>query len=146
MRTVVVAASTHRPEEYAVAFAGHRAVQLLDKDDRMRAEIIWRLATGNTVEITEFGIFDPVDRRKGHGTRLLRAGLVDIQEFFARHSLRLRRIYLFCDAINQPGRAFWEARGFKLACILPDFYHYCDAVMYVRNTEDNPETRQRRSR
>ena len=59
MRTAVVAASTHRREEYAVDFEGHRAVQLINEAGRMRGEMIWRLATGRTVEVTEFGIFDP---------------------------------------------------------------------------------------
>jgi RimJ/RimL family protein N-acetyltransferase len=135
MQTVVVAAGKHRPEDYAVVLEGHRAIQLIDDAGRMRGEMVWRLATGHTVEVTEFGIFDPADRRQGHGTRLLRAGLEDIHDFFAKNELRLRRIYLFCDAINEPGRAFWEAEGFRIACILPDFYHYCDAVMFVRNAE-----------
>lgn len=133
MQTVVMAASTHRMEEYALDFEGHRAVQLVDDAGKMRGEMIWRLATGHTVEITEFGIFDPADRRKGYGSQLLQAGMEDIREFFIKNRVRLRRIYLFCDSINEPGRAFWELHHFRLACVLPDFYHYCDAVMYVRS-------------
>jgi ribosomal protein S18 acetylase RimI-like enzyme len=138
MRTVVVAASTHRREEYAVDFEGHRAVQLIDEAGRMRGEMIWRLATGRTVEVTEFGIFDPADRRRGYGTRLLKAGLDDIRQFFSEKDLRLRRVYLFCDAINEPGRSFWESRGFRLASVLPGFYHYCDVALYIRNVETAP--------
>jgi RimJ/RimL family protein N-acetyltransferase len=48
---------------------------------------------------------------------------------------RLRRIYLFCDSINEPGRRFYEARGFVLAAVIPEFYHYCDAALYVRDME-----------
>jgi ribosomal protein S18 acetylase RimI-like enzyme len=125
-------------EEYAVAFEGHRAVQLIDKDGRMRGEMVWRLATGHTVEITEFGIFEPADRRQGYGTQLLQAGLADVRNFYMEKALRLRRIYLFCDAINEPGRAFWESQEFHVASLLPDFYHYCDAVLYVRDLEAAP--------
>ena len=135
MRTAAVAADTHRVDEYAIVFEGYRAVQLTDDAGRMHGEMVWRLATGNTVEITEFGIFDACDRRHGHGTRLLHDGLEDIRSFFIKKGLRLRLAYLFCDAINKAGRAFWEARGFRVSCILPDFYHYCDAVLYVRAIE-----------
>jgi hypothetical protein len=57
-------ARQHRSEYYAVVFAGHRAVRLVDDDGRPRGELAWRLATGPAVEITEFGIYDAADRRQ----------------------------------------------------------------------------------
>jgi RimJ/RimL family protein N-acetyltransferase len=62
---------------------------------------------------------------------LLEAGLESIRSFFADKSYRLRRIYVFCDSVNGAARAFYEANGFELACILTGFYHYCDAALYV---------------
>ena len=139
MRFVTVRADTHRPKEYADVFDGYRAVQLVDDSDQMQGELVWRLATGNTVEITEVGIFDESLRRKGWGSRLLEAGLESIRSFFAGKPYRLRRVYLFCDSVNGPARAFYEAHGFELACLLPGFYHYCDAALYVLNVEGSSE-------
>jgi len=135
MRTTIVSADRHRLEEYADVFRGYKAVQLLDDTGTMRGELVWRLATGDAVEITEMGIFDQADRRQGWASMLLEAGIESMREFFTETGRRLRRIYLFCDSINEAGRAFYEARGFALATILKDFYHYCDAALYVRNME-----------
>jgi ribosomal protein S18 acetylase RimI-like enzyme len=135
MRFEDVDARQHRPDDYADVFAGYRAVRLVGDDGRTRGELVWRLATGQAVEITEFGVYDEADRRLGWGTRLLDAGLESMRAFFADKPYRLRRVYLFCDAINEPGRRFYEARGFTLAAVLPGFHHYCDAAMYVRDVE-----------
>ena len=132
MRIDIVSAREHRPDYYADVFAGYQAVRLVDDGGRTRGELVWRLASGQSVEITEFGIYDETDRRRGWGTRLLEAGIASMREFFADKPYRLRRVYLFCDAINEPGRRFYEARGFELVAVIPRFYHYCDAAMYVR--------------
>src|SRR5439155_17927793 len=126
LRFDIVSAQQHRPDYYADVFAGYRAVRLVDDGGQTRGELVWRLASGQSVEITEFGIYDEADRRRGWGTKLLNAGIADIGAFFKDKSYRLRRIYLFCDAINEPGRRFYEARGFKLATVISGFYHYCD--------------------
>lgn len=137
MRFVIVEARTHRPDEYADVLNGYKAVQLVDGAGRIQGELVWRLATGNTVEITELGVFDESLRRKGWGTKLLDAGLESIRSFFADKTYRLRRLYVFCDAINGPARAFYEAHGFELACVLPGLYHYCDAALYVLDVEES---------
>ena len=139
MRFVTVEARTHRPDEYSDVFDGYKAVQLVDGSGRIQGELVWRLATGNTVEITELGVFDESLRRKGWGTRLLDAGLESIRSFFAHKTYRLRRLYVFCDAINDPARAFYKAHGFELACVIPGFYHYCDAALYVLDVEESSE-------
>jgi ribosomal protein S18 acetylase RimI-like enzyme len=140
VKFVVVPARTHRPDEYSDTFEAHRAVQMIDDSGAMQGELVWRLATGQAVEITEMGIFDESYRRRGWGGKLLEEGLRDIRAFFAAKPYRLRRVYLFCDSINESARAFYEAHGFKLAAILPGFYHYCDAALYVMDVETaNPE-------
>jgi len=135
LRFEVVDARHHRPDYYAGVFAGYKAIRLIDDRGRTRGELVWRLATGQTVEITEFGIYDEADRRQGWGTQLLEAGLASMREFFVGKPYKLRRIYVFCDSINEQGRRFYEAHGFELTAILPRFYHYCDAAMYVRDME-----------
>jgi GNAT superfamily N-acetyltransferase len=136
-------AREHQPEQYANWYEGYRALQVVDNGGSLRGELVWRLATGETVEITEFGVIRPEDRRRGLGTRLLEAGLASIRRFSAARGIRLRRVYAFCDSINEPGRAFYEARGFRLQTILKGFYHYCDAALYVRDveTEESSVTR-----
>lgn len=135
MQLVTVQANRHRLEEYADVFDGHQAIQLIDESGEMRGELVWRLATGQTVEITEMGVFEEVDRRQGWGSKLLDAGLEAIREFFVGKPYRLRRVYLFCDSINQPARAFYESHGFRLVTVMAGFYHYCDASLYVLNVE-----------
>jgi ribosomal protein S18 acetylase RimI-like enzyme len=129
-------ARTHRPEEYANFFRGYRALVLTDDSSRTRGELVWRLATGHTVEITEFGIYAPEDRRQGWGSMLLEAGMEDMHRFFREIGRSLRRVYLFSDSTNDPGRAFYNARGFQQEAVLKDFYHYCDAILYVRSLEE----------
>ena len=131
MRFEVVDAREHRAEYYADTFAGYKAVRLLDDAGAVRGEF----AHGQSVEVTEFGVYRPEDRRRGWGTQLLDAGIASIRAFFADKPYTLRRIYLFCDSINDPGCAFYEARGFTVAAVLPEFYDYCDAVLYVRDME-----------
>jgi len=141
VRFAIVPATTHRLDEYSDTFEGYKAVQLIDDSGEMRGELVWRLATGQTVEITEMAIFDESHRRRGWGSKLLEVGLGSIREFFVGKPYRLRRIYVFCDSINEPARAFYKAHGFRLEAILPGFYHYCDAVLYVLNVEtQDPQT------
>ena len=104
---------------------------MVDDSGRLRGELVWRLATGQTVEITEMGVFDESDRRQGWGSRLLEAGLADMRAFFSDKPYPLRRVYLFCDSINEAGRAFYERHGFLVAAVLEAFYDYCDGVLYV---------------
>jgi ribosomal protein S18 acetylase RimI-like enzyme len=112
---------------------------MIDDSGRLRAELVWRLATGRTVEITEMGVFDESDRRKGWGSKLLEAGLADMRAFFSGKPYPLRRVYLFCDSINQAGRAFYERHGFVVAGVLEGFYDYCDAVLFVLDVSKGRE-------
>jgi ribosomal protein S18 acetylase RimI-like enzyme len=131
VKVEVVDARDHRLEEYENYFRGYKALQLMDGAGRMRGELVWRLATGHTVEITEFGIYDPKDRRQGWGTLLLGAGLKAMMEFFEEIGATLRRVYAFCDSTNEAGRAFYRARGFRQEAELEGFYSYCNAILYV---------------
>jgi hypothetical protein len=65
LRLEAVPARAHRPDEYRDVFEGYRAVRMIDDCGRLRGELVWRLATGQTVEITELGVFDESDRRHG---------------------------------------------------------------------------------
>jgi len=104
---------------------------MIDESGRLRGELVWRLATGETVEITELGVFDESDRRQGWGTRLLEAGLADMAAFFCDKPYPLRRAYLFCESINEAGRAFYEHHGFVETAVVEGLYDSCDAVLYV---------------
>lgn len=137
MKIEIVDAREHHPDCYREVFEGYKALQLIDDNDQERGELVWRVATGYTVEITEFGIYDPADRRQGWGTQLLEAGIVSIREFFSLTRHKLRRIYLFCESINEAGRAFYEARGFKAKAILKGFYQDCDAILYIRDFDES---------
>ncbi len=131
MRVRIIHATEHKPEHYILNIEGYRALQLLDESGVMRGELVWRVGTEQNVEITEFGIFNPQDRRQGWGTKLLESALMDIQEFFAQKGVKLRREYLFCEAKNSVARAFYEARGFTLESIIKDFYIEGDAAFYI---------------
>ena len=50
---------------------GQRILLLVDGRDVERGELVWRIASGHTVEICEFFIHREEDQRKGWGTRLL---------------------------------------------------------------------------
>jgi GNAT superfamily N-acetyltransferase len=130
-----LAAREHLPEQYADWLEGYRALQVVDAGGRLRGELVWRLATGHTVEITEFGVLLPEDRRQGLSTRLLEAGLTSMRRFCAARDIRLRRVYAFCESVNRPGRAFYEARGFRLQAMLEGLYHDCDAALYVMDVD-----------
>jgi len=135
MRTEIIHARDHLSDHYRDYLEGYRAVRLIDEEGCLRGELVWRLATGHTVEITEMGLFAEEDRGIGLGTRLLEAAIQDMQTYFERLEFPLRRIYLFCETINEEGRAFYEARGFRAAAVLEDFYGDGDAVLYSRVLE-----------
>ena len=135
MRIEVVHATQHMADHYRPFLDGFRAVRLVDDAGSLRGELVWRLATGHTVEITEMGIFDGSDRRRGHGSALLAAALLDMESYLDSMGQKLRLVYLFCEARNDEARAFYEARGFQFQATLPSFYDDGDATIYamVRN-------------
>jgi ribosomal protein S18 acetylase RimI-like enzyme len=118
---------------------GCRAIRIIDEFGELRGELVWRLATGQTVEITELGVFDEDDRRQGWGSRLLEAGLADIGAFFSDKPYSLRRVYLFCESVNEAGRAFYEYHGFAVTAVLKAFYDDCDAVLYVLDVAEGSD-------
>ena len=131
MRFDTVPVRVHRIDEYRDVLEGYRAVRLIDDSGRLRGELVWRLATGQTVEITEMAVFDESDRRRGWGSRLLEAGLADMRAFFSGKPYPLRRVYLFCESVNEAGRAFYERHGFLVAAVVEALYDCCDGVLYV---------------
>lgn len=135
MHTRIVSVSEHRPNHYADFINGYRAVQLLDDNENMRGELVWRLAAGHTAEITELNIFEPGDRGQGLGSMLLAAAIADMREYFSTIKKPLRRIYLFTDNRNEQARAFYEAHGFYLVKKLDGFFWWDDAVFYVKDVD-----------
>ena len=94
----VVHATEHMPDHYRRYIDGWRAVRLTDAEGGIRGELVWRYATGDCVEITEFGIFNEDERRQGLGTRLLEAALRDMQGFAQQIQRPVRLVYLFTEA------------------------------------------------
>ncbi len=127
----VIHACDHQPDHYRDYIDGQRALQLMDSQGRERGELVWRLATGHTVEITELGIYDPQDRRQGWGSKLLEAAMEDMRSFLGQREETLRRVYLFCEAKNVEARAFYEKQGFRLGALLENFYVDGDAALYI---------------
>ena len=140
VKTEVVHATQHMTEHYRPFLDGFRAVQLIDDAGSLRGELVWRLATGHTVEITEMGIFEGSDRRRGHGSALLTAALQDMESYFDSMGRKLRLIYLFCEARNEEARAFYEVRGFQLQATLHSFYDDGDATIYAMCPSGNGES------
>ena len=144
MHTRPVDARQHRPDGYRDDnrdfIEGYRAIQLIDDQGSMRGELVWRLAAGHTAEITELNIFESEDRRRGHGTTLLEAAIVDMREYFARIGHEFRRIYLFTGSRNTPARSFYEPRGFRSTAELEDFFYWDDAIMYVYSIQRSDGT------
>lgn len=126
----IVHAQNHIPDHYSDYLRGYRAVRLLEKDETILGELVWRVASGHNIEITEFGIFEEDNRRQGWGTRLLEAAFEDMREYFMKISHPLWKVYLFCEETNQEARRFYEAKGFRLEVILKDFWADGNAVMY----------------
>lgn len=132
----IVHAREHRPKQYQDYIDGQRALKIVDKNGRERAELVWRLATGHTVEITEFGIYNPNDRRHGLGAKLLKAALEEMRSFLEKQGKALRCVYLFCEETNKIARTFYEKQGFTLGAVLKNFYHDGDAALYVLLLEE----------
>ena len=119
-------------------------VSLIDKEGEQRGELVWRVASGQTVEICEFGIHREGDRQQGWGTRLLNNGIADMEAFYGTRMTRMRsllRVWLLAEARNEIGRSFYEASGFVEATTLKDFYSDDDAVIYLEAAVDVRELR-----
>jgi RimJ/RimL family protein N-acetyltransferase len=71
-------------------------------------------------------------------TVVLEAGVADMRAFFCDKPYPLRRVYLFCESINEAGRAFYERHGFLVAAVLEAFYECCDALLYVLDVTERP--------
>lgn len=126
----IVPAQNHMPDHYSNYLQGYRAVRLLEKDGTILGELVWRLASGHNIEITEFGIFEEENKQKGWGTQLLEAAFEDMRQYSVKINCRLWKVYLFCEESNEAGRGFYESRGFRLETVLNDFYPDGNAVMY----------------
>lgn len=126
----IVPAQNHIPDHYSDYLQGYRAVRLQEEDGTILGELVWRLTSGHNIEITEFGIFEEENRRKGWGTRLLVAAFEDMRQYFLKINHPLWKVYLFCEEGNEEGRSFYESREFQLETVLKDFYSDGDAVMY----------------
>ena len=126
----IVQAQNHRPAHYSDYLQGYRAVRLLKGNGTILGELVWRVASGHNIEITEFGIFEEENRRKGWGTRLLEAAFEDMRQDFAKINHPLWKVYLFCEENNEEGRGFYESSGFRLEVVLKDFWENGNAVMY----------------
>lgn len=87
MQIQVVHATAHQPEEYDGFRQGFRAVRLIGDAGDIRRELAWRLASrwNAVVEIKEFGLHNEADRRKGWGTKLLQAGIDDMEAYLSAH-------------------------------------------------------------
>ncbi len=132
MHIDIVQAQDHMPDHYGDYLHGYRAIRLLKKDETIVGELVWRVASGHNIEITEFGIFEEDNRRQGWGTRLLEAAFENMREYFVKINHPLWKVYLFCEERNEEGRGFYESRGFRLEAVLKDFYPDGDAVMYSK--------------
>ena len=128
----IVHAQNHMPDHYGDYLHGYRAIRLLEKDETIVGELVWRVVSGRNIEITEFGIFEEDNRQQGWGTRLLEAAFEDMREYFVKINHPLWKVYLFCEERNEEGRGFYESRGFRLEAVLKDFYPDGDAVMYSK--------------
>jgi ribosomal protein S18 acetylase RimI-like enzyme len=130
---VTVTSFAEHKQSYKDKIEGQRVVSFVDDEGNQRAELVWRVASGYTVEICEFAINREEDRRQGWGTKLMDAGLADMREYFENlerpHSLL--KVWLLAEERNSVARAFYKARGFEEVTILQDFYSDGDAVMCV---------------
>jgi len=142
MKTDIVHAQDHMSDRYRDYLDGYRAIRLIDDEGVIRGELVWRLASRwrATVEIKEFGLFNPEDKRKGWGTKLLETAIKDMSDYIEQLNLGYRfwRIYLFCEARNKEGQAFYQARGFQSEAVLKDFYgpgDGDDAIIYSKIME-----------
>lgn len=118
---------------------GQRVVLLVDENGDPRGELVWRIASGYTVEICEFGIHREEDRRHGWGTKLLDEGLNDMREYFRNRLTRphrFHRVWLLAEARNLIARVFYKARGFQEEAVLKDFYTDGDAVLCVMEVQN----------
>ncbi len=70
----IVPAQNHIPDHYSDYLQGYRAVRLLAEDSTILGELVWRVASGHNIEITEFGIFEEENKRKGWGTQAVSLG------------------------------------------------------------------------
>ena len=126
----IVQAQNHIPDHYSDYLQGYRAVRLLEGNGTILGELVWRVVSGHNIEITEFGIFEEENRRKGWGTRLLEAAFEDMRQYFVKIDHPLWKVYLFSEEDNEEGRGFYESSGFRLEVVLKDFWENGNAVMY----------------
>ncbi|MDE0556343.1 MAG: hypothetical protein OXI24_19185 [Candidatus Poribacteria bacterium] len=61
----IVPAQNHISDHYSDYLQGYRAVRLLAENGTILGECVWRVVSGHNIEITELGIFEEDNKRKG---------------------------------------------------------------------------------
>ena len=110
---------------------GQRYVRLVDPDGVERGSLMWRIASGYTVEICEFAINSETDRRQGWGTRLMAVGIADMRDYYQsklHRPHRLLKVWLLAETSNVIACSFYKAIGFVEETVLKDFYLDWDSV------------------
>lgn len=103
----------------------------ITETDRTIGTLQWRYAPGDTVEIVDIIIHNMADRHKGYGTQLLKRAIKEIRETRPKPHAPLR-LYAFTELSNAIAHSFYEARGFRRVVVIPDFYAFDDAVIYLK--------------
>lgn len=120
------------PEYFKACLDGMRAIRLLDEQDRLRGNLVWRYASGGTAEICDIAVLDEADFDQGFGTQMMQAALDDMRAFFAAIGQPLQRVWLLTEADNLRAHAFYLRRGFVRLAELPGFYNGRDALLFMR--------------
>ena len=118
---------------------GQRVLLLMDQDGGLRGELVWRVASGHTIEICEFFIHREEDQRHGWGTMMLKEMLTDARKFFGTctgYDEPPRRVWAMTPQDNSIGRSFYEKSGFEQQILLEGFYVDGDAVMYIMEIDE----------
>jgi len=117
----------HSKEEatwFVKPFFEYHHIKIVKIEGRVIGALFWKVVEEKHHGLAEIGEFwiDESFRRKGFGERLLRTGINDIKQFYARNNQKLRKVLVTTSEDNEPARNLYEKVGFEKSAALPDLF------------------------
>lgn len=111
-------------EKRISAYLSYANTIVAKDNDKIVGTLQWCVKEDPNAGVAEFEEVHVLEecRGKGIGSRLVERGIEEVKQYFKKHSIRLRTIYLFIDENNKEARSLYEKFGFRFAAEIGDLF------------------------
>jgi len=117
----------HNREEaswFVKSFFDYHHIKVIKHEGKVIGALFWNVVEEKHHGLAEIGDFwiDEDFRRRGLGERLLRTGIEDMKQFFAKDNFTLRKVLVTTGDDNTPAKTLYEKVGFERSAALADLF------------------------